>query len=58
MAVWLIMVGVAKAPGFALFTKETGLKLIDHSLPPTIRGTIAPKGVAVPTAGGYLVSRR
>jgi alkylation response protein AidB-like acyl-CoA dehydrogenase len=55
---WLMMVGTAQGSGFGMFSKPVIDEL--HATMPRARrrGVIAPKGVAIPTEGGYVISGR
>jgi alkylation response protein AidB-like acyl-CoA dehydrogenase len=53
---WLMMVGVAQSIGSGLFPEETVEMLFDEDGRKRTRGVIAPKGIAVPVEGGYLIS--
>jgi alkylation response protein AidB-like acyl-CoA dehydrogenase len=55
---WMVMVGMTQGPGFGLLPRDTALRLLRGGTPPTIRGTIAPKGIAVPADGGFRVTGR
>lgn len=53
---WLMMVGTAQGVGLGLFAEQTVTKLMRQHPRLRIRGAIAPKGVAVPVDGGYVIS--
>ena len=53
---WLMMVGTAQGVGMGLFAEHTVAKLMREHPRLRIRGVIAPKGVAVPVEGGYMIS--
>jgi indole-3-acetate monooxygenase len=53
---WLMMVGVSQSIGGGLYPEKTVEELYGMDHPPRTRGVIAPRGVAVPVEGGYLVS--
>jgi alkylation response protein AidB-like acyl-CoA dehydrogenase len=53
---WLMMVGVSQSIGSGLYPEETVEKLFNEDGHKRTRGVIAPKGVAVPVEGGYLIS--
>jgi alkylation response protein AidB-like acyl-CoA dehydrogenase len=53
---WLMMVGSAQGVGLGLFAEQTVARLMREHPRLRIRGAIAPKGVAVPVDGGYMVS--
>jgi alkylation response protein AidB-like acyl-CoA dehydrogenase len=53
---WLMMVGVSQSIGGGLYPAQTVEELYGMDHPPRTRGVIAPRGVAVPVEGGYLVS--
>lgn len=55
---WMVMVGMTQGPGFGLLPLDTASRLLKGGSPPTIRGTIAPKGIAVPVEGGFRVTGR
>jgi len=53
---WVMMIHVQQSLGLGTFPKETGLKILREHPHVRIRGVAAPKGTAVPTEGGYVVS--
>jgi alkylation response protein AidB-like acyl-CoA dehydrogenase len=55
---WLIMIGIPGPLLLGFLPREAAGKLRTDYPQPRVRGAIAPKGVAVPTEGGYLVSGR
>ena len=55
---WIMLIGIPIPTIMSYFSPETGARLRADCPNPRIRGAIAPKGVAIPTEGGYLVSGR
>lgn len=53
---WLIMVGTSQSIGSGLYPEETVQKIFGDNEYVRTRGVIAPKGVAVPVEGGFLIS--
>jgi alkylation response protein AidB-like acyl-CoA dehydrogenase len=53
---WLLMIGSAQGIGFGNFPEKTARRLLEEFPCLRTRGVFAPKGVAVPTEGGYRVS--
>jgi indole-3-acetate monooxygenase len=53
---WLMMVGVSQSIGGGLYPEKTVEELYGMDHEPRTRGVIAPRGVAIPAEGGYLVS--
>ncbi|MGD1257096.1 acyl-CoA dehydrogenase family protein [Mycobacterium seoulense] len=54
---WTVMVGADFAPVFARFPKQVVDSEVYHDGPDAMaRGALAPKGIAVPADGGYVVS--
>jgi alkylation response protein AidB-like acyl-CoA dehydrogenase len=53
---WLMMIGLPGPLLLSFLSPETATRLRTDYPRPRVRGAIAPKGVAIPTEGGYLVS--
>jgi alkylation response protein AidB-like acyl-CoA dehydrogenase len=53
---WILLIGIPGPLVLGMFSKETAEKLLNEFPNARGRGAIAPKGRAVPTEGGYLVS--
>jgi alkylation response protein AidB-like acyl-CoA dehydrogenase len=53
---WVTMIAVAAPPAVALFSRECFDEVYASGPNPYIRGALAPKGLALPVDGGYLVS--
>lgn len=53
---WLMMVGISQSIGLGLFPEETVKVLWSGDEHARTRGVIAPKGIAVPVDGGYMIS--
>jgi len=53
---WILLIGIPSPVIFGLLTPDAVAELMAQYPRARGRGTIAPKGVAVPTDGGYVVS--
>jgi indole-3-acetate monooxygenase len=53
---WLLMISLAQGIGLGMYPEKTALKLLQNFPHLRTRGVFAPKGTAVPTEGGYVVS--
>ena len=53
---WLLMIGSAQGIGFGNFPEEGARRLLEEFPNLRTRGVFAPKGQAVPTEGGYLIT--
>jgi len=53
---WLLLIGIPSPLVLGLLPEETASKLVSEYPKVRSRGAIAPKGRAVPTGGGYVVS--
>jgi alkylation response protein AidB-like acyl-CoA dehydrogenase len=53
---WVMMIGGHGGPLLGMLPMESVTKLLDGRPAPRLRGAVAPKGVAVPVEGGYVVS--
>ncbi|WP_198543602.1 acyl-CoA dehydrogenase family protein [Pseudofrankia sp. BMG5.36] len=53
---WLLMIGLSQGIGLGMFPEKTVAKLLEEFSDLRTRGVFAPKGTAVPTDGGYVVT--